>query len=85
MNRTDMIYIKESRENTIGFLHYSEQVEIQNIMSDGFTTNKKGYWALCDDVLSAYDEKWISNKKASKVFEILMSANDCVRLESHRV
>lgn len=38
-------------------LYKARSTDIENIMGDNFTTNQKSYWALCDDVLSAYDQK----------------------------
>lgn len=83
MKLTEMKAIKENRHNIIGFLHFAEIQEINANLVD-FDADKKSFYVLCDEVISQYQAKKISNKKASQIFDILMTANKSIRTERFR-
>lgn len=74
MKLVEMKKIKESRENIIGFLHHTEIAKINELLVD-FDADKKNFYDVCDEVLAQYQAKKISNKQASQIFDILMTAN----------
>jgi len=84
MNKQTMLYIKNSRENLIGFLYIVDIQKLNTLFNDFYKVDKKSWIEICDKCLSLYDNGAINNKSASKIFEILMQSNTSIRIESHR-
>ncbi len=83
MRLIDMKNIAETRENLIGFLHHSEIAAInQNLVN--FDADKKSFDDICNTALEQYKNKTINNRQASRVFEILASANKQFKTERYR-
>lgn len=83
MKLIEMKNIAETRENLIGFLHHSEIATInQNLVN--FDADKKSFDEICNTALEQYQDKAITNRKASLVFEILASANKQFKTERYR-
>ena len=78
-----MLEIRDNRVNLQGFLHYSEQNFIQNLLDVDFHV-EPSFIDICNIVLSMYTNKAISNKAASKCFEILAQANPRFKTERYR-
>ena len=83
MKLSEMIEIRDNRENLQGFLHYSEQIALQNLLNIE-QMSKLSFVQCCNRVLFAYKEKKISNKTASKCFEILDNSNKEFKIELYR-
>ena len=83
MKLSEMLEIRDSRVNLQAFLHFSEQVELQNLL---FIDNVSKYsWLeLCNTVLSMYKDNMITNKTVSKYFEKLAQANTRFKIERWR-
>lgn len=74
--------IAETRENLIGFLHFSEiQAINKNLNTD---VDKMDFDSICDIAIKQYQDKAITNRKASQVFEILANANKQFKTERYR-
>jgi len=84
MKLKEMKEIKESRKNMIGFLHMSDENEINSLLNKWGNITKKPFWNACDIVIEAYKNKNISNRIASKIFDIFADSNRYFRTESHR-
>jgi len=80
MKLQDMKQIKESRKNITDFL--SDENEINNLLNKNIT--KKSFYEVCDIVIDAYKNKHITNRIASKIFDMLAESNRYFRIESHR-
>ena len=72
MKLNQMKAIAETRENLIGFLHHSEITAINHCLVN-FDADKKSFYEICNTALKQYQDKAISNRNASRVFEILAS------------
>lgn len=83
MKLIEMKNIAENRENTIGFLHHSEIAIINQNLVD-FDADKKSFDEICNTALKQYQDKEITNRKASLVFEILSNANKQFKNERYR-
>ena len=83
MKLAEMLEIRDNRVNLQGFLHYSEQNFIQNLLDIDFHV-APSFIDICNIVLSMYTNKAISNKAASKCFEILAQANPRFKTECYR-
>ena len=83
MKLTEMLEIRDNRVNLQGFLHYSEQNFIQNLLDIDFHV-APSFIDICNLVLSMYTNKAISNKAASKCFEILAQANTSFKTKRYR-
>lgn len=82
MKLIEMKNIAETRENLIGFLHFSE---IQAI-NENLNTNvdKMDFDSICSIAIKQYQDKAITNRKASLVFDILANANKQFKTERYR-
>ena len=83
MKLAEMLEIRDNRVNLQCFLHYSEQNFIQNLLDVDFHV-EPSFIDICNIVLSMYTNKAISNKAASKCFEILAQANPRFKTERYR-
>ncbi len=82
MKLIEMKNIAETRENLIGFLHFSEiQAINKNLNTD---VDKMDFDSICDIAIKQYQDKAITNRKASQVFEILANANKQFKTERYR-
>ena len=81
-----MIYIRNSRRNSIGFLHSSDENAIDGLLGKWYSIVKfrPSFYELCDKVMDLYKSKCIDNKTASRIFEIARESNSRFRTESHR-
>ena len=83
MKLIEMKNIAENRENLVDFLHHSEIAIInQNLVN--FDADKKSFDEICNTALKQYQDKAITNRKASLVFEILANANKQFKTERYR-
>lgn len=83
MKLTEMKNIAENRENLVGFLTHIEIAIInQNLVN--FDADKKSFADICNTALAQYQDKTITNRKASLVFAILASANKQFKTERYR-
>lgn len=83
MKLSEMLEIQDNRQNSLGFLHFSEQIVLQNLLNVEHI-DKHCFVDCCNIVLSMYKDKVISNKIASKCFEILSQANINFKTERYR-
>lgn len=82
MKRFDMVENVVMRENRLGFLHFVDAVVIEGALDasiNGLSSHEVG--AL---IVKAYDEKRISNAKASELIEIICEAVPAFRIERYR-
>lgn len=86
MKTSEMIEIKNSRINVTAFLHFTEIKLLDEQLDQWYSVSesKPSFHRLCDEIISLYRDKKISNKKASKIFEVLISIMIPLRKESHR-
>lgn len=83
MRLIEMQNIAENRENLIGFLHHSEIAIInQNLVN--FDADKKSFDDICNTALKQYRDKTITNRNASRVFEILALENKQFKIKRYR-
>ncbi len=82
MKKEHMHSIKESRKNLIGFLHFTDQVKLIDLLGSDYS--KLSFHDFCDKVIELQQDKKINNKAASEAFEMLAEANTSFRTESHR-
>lgn len=81
MKKIEMIEIATNRQNLTAFLHITEIKAITAKLADGVDVDKKSFDEICSIVLDQYENKKISNKQASEVFEILAKANKSFKIE----
>ncbi|MCG6816985.1 hypothetical protein [Moraxella catarrhalis] len=85
MKKIEMLEIMSCRENVVAFLHHSEIKDINAKLADGVDVDKKSFEQICSIVLDQYENKKISNKQASEIFEILANANRDFKTEQYRL
>lgn len=84
MKKIEMLEIMSCRENVVAFLHHSEIKAINAKLADGVDVNHMNFDEICDITLNQYQDKKISNKQASAIFEILAKANKSFKIEKYR-
>ncbi|MCG6816981.1 hypothetical protein [Moraxella catarrhalis] len=84
MKKSEMIEISQNRQNLIAFLHVSEIKAINANLVDT-NVDKKTFDEICSIVLDQYENKQISNKQASEIFEILANSNHNFKTEQYRL
>ena len=84
MKKIEMIEISQNRQNLTAFLHISEIKAINAKLADGVDVDKKSFDEICSIILEQYENKKISNKQASEIFEILAKANKSFKIEKFR-
>lgn len=77
-----MTEIKNSRENLIGFLHFSDISKINELLNEN--VDKLSFDQVCDLVIEKYQSKQIKNKFASEIFEILITENKALKTNKYR-
>lgn len=77
-----MTEIKKSRENLEGFLHFSDTLKINELLTDN--VDKLSFNQICDLVIEKYQSNKIKNKVASEIFEILMTENKALKTNKYR-
>ena len=82
MKIQQMQAIKDTRENLIGFLHFTDINKINELIS--LDVNKMRFYDICDNVMQLYKNKQINNKVARTVFEILMNENTRFKIKTYR-
>lgn len=70
------------RSNAIGFLHITDIKQIEEIA--GIECKSKSFRCIAAEAFTMYDLKKISNKRLTKVVEILCENNSQFLTESHR-
>lgn len=85
MKKSEMLEISQNRQNLVGFLHITEIKAINAKLADGVDVNHMNFDEICDITLNQYQDKKISNKQASAIFEILAKANKSFKIEKFRV
>ena len=85
MKKIEMLEIMSCRENVVAFLHHSEIKDINAKLADGVDVDKKSFEQICSIVLDQYENKQISNKQASEIFEILANSNHNFKTEQYRL
>ena len=83
MKKIEMLEISQNRQNLTAFLHVSEIKAINANLVDT-NVDKKTFDEICSIVLDQYENKQISNKQASEIFEILAKANKSFKIEKFR-
>lgn len=83
MKLSEMQNIQKSRENVMGFLHHTDIAVINAIVNQD--VSKKSFNEVCELTIALYQEKAITNKKATAVFEILKKENTNFRTERFRL
>lgn len=84
MKKSEMLEISQNRQNLVGFLHITEIKAINAKLADGVDVNHMNFDEICDITLNQYQDKKISNKQASAIFEILAKANKSFKIEKFR-
>lgn len=82
MKITEMNYIRDSRENIVGFLNVVDIVKIEKLTNNRVGSN---YYDSCNLIINAYESGSITNAAASKSLAILRDNNPNLRKESHRI
>lgn len=82
MNVQQMIEIKNSRENLVGFLRLADILKINELLNENI--DKLPFNKVCDLVIEKYQSKQIKNKAASEIFEILMTENKSLKTHKYR-
>lgn len=85
MKKIEMLEISQNRQNLVGFLHITEVQAINAKLADGVDVDKKSFEQICSIVIDQYENKKISNKQASEIFEILANANRDFKTEQYRL
>lgn len=83
MKKIEMLEISQNRQNLTAFLHVSESKVINANLVDT-NVDKKTFDEICSIVLDQYENKQISNKQASEIFETLAKANKSFKIEKFR-
>ena len=84
MKKSEMLEISQNRQNLTAFLNVSEIKAINANLVDT-NVDKKTFDEICSIVLDQYENKQISNKQASEIFEILANANRDFKTEQYRL
>jgi len=83
MNIQQMTHIKNCRENLVGFLHFTDILNINELLKSDIS--QLNFYDICDLTISKYQKREISEKTASQVFEILMTENISFRTNKYRL
>lgn len=84
MKLSEMNEIKISRENTIGFLHFSDIAALNKLFNGHYEVDKKSFYEVCDAAIELYKAKTLDNRSVSRIFNILRKENIYFKTESHR-
>ena len=84
MKASEMKSIRDGRENLVGFLHISDIIKINDLFDGQYDVNEASFFEICNAAITLYNNKGVSNKDVSAIFEILKLENTSFRIESHR-
>ena len=76
MKLSDMRKYLKDEYNTIGFLHHTEHTYLQTY---DINTRSQNFNAVITDIISKYESKVITNKKASELINICVNANSLTK------
>jgi len=79
-----MLDIKNCRHNLQAFLHITDIAAIQKLSNNLLNPDKLCFYIVCDNVISLYKTKQITNKQAANIFNILMRQNTMFKTEQFR-
>jgi len=79
---TEMKEISINREDLVGFLSHAEIATISQLLIH--PCNGLSFKVICKLTTDAYSDKRVTNRAATKVFNILAEANTHYLKESHR-
>jgi len=82
MKISQMREIAQNRENLVGFLHFSEIKDINDLV--GVDVSQMSFDDICQTTFAQLGAKIITKKQATAVFEILMTANKSFKTEKFR-
>jgi len=84
MKASEMKSIRYGRENLVGFLHISDIIKINDLFDGQYDVKEASFFGICDAAIALYNNKSVSKKDVSAIFEILKLQNTSFRIESHR-
>ena len=85
MKKLEMLEIKASRQNLVGFLYFADEARLNLLFDNNFNVSKKSFNEICDAALECYSDKRLKNEITSEIFVILRCSNKSFKTESHRL